>query len=367
MSLGTFISIGLALWVTSGAAAPPPRPVQGPDWVRVTSEPGWQPRDSSGELVFNDQMWLFGGWVSSSRAPLRDVWASRDGRNWTAVATDAPWRFADLPMTLAFKRRMWLMGGWTGGRLENHGATNEVWSSADGSRWKLVGRGGWSPRVAAAIVEFKGRMWILGGTEDYYFGDDRSLKNDVWSSADGRTWTLATPHAEWSPRAFHQAVVLADKIYVMGGGNYTPSYRATNDVWCSSDGVKWTQVTGHAGWGPRLWFSAVVYRDRMWVLGGWSNDPSTNWGDVWYSRDGREWQPLTAEVTWRGRHEHSTYVFRDKLWVVAGNADPITGEVWRLDLPPLFFGGATNAPAEVGRGQVNRQGPDGWPAPSGTM
>ena len=131
-------------------------------------------------------------------------------------------------------------------------------------------------------------MWILGGTENYYFGDEKSLKNDVWSSADGKEWKQETAHAPWSPRAYHAAVVHDGKLWVIGGGNYVPEYHASNDVWCSSDGVNWEQVTEHAPWSPRLWFSAVVYRDRMWVLGGWSNKPSKNWGDVWYSRDGKD-------------------------------------------------------------------------------
>ena len=80
-------------------------------------------------------------------------------------------------------------------------------------------------------------MWLLGGTENYYFGDNSSLKNDVWYSEDGKTWTLATADAGWSPRAYHQAAVLNDRIYVFGGGNYVPKYEAYNDVWSSSDGV----------------------------------------------------------------------------------------------------------------------------------
>ena len=172
------------------------------DWVEVTNQAGWQPRDSQGEIVFDNRMWILGGWFDSYHAPLRDVWSSADGRNWRQVTNSAPWKHSDLPMTVAFGGRMWLMGGWNNGRLPGHSASNEVWSSSDGANWtQVTSHAGWTPRLAAGAVVFKDKMWILGGTENYYFGDEASLKNDVWSSADGKNWECVTPHAGWAPRA----------------------------------------------------------------------------------------------------------------------------------------------------------------------
>ena len=34
-----------------------------PDWVQVLESALWKPRDSAGELVFADRMWLFGGYL----------------------------------------------------------------------------------------------------------------------------------------------------------------------------------------------------------------------------------------------------------------------------------------------------------------
>jgi hypothetical protein len=304
------------------------------DWVKVTDKAGWRPRDSSGEVVFRDRLWILGGWFDSYSAPPRDVWSSPDGKAWDLVTKEAPWKYSDLPMTLAFGDRMWIMGGWFNGRLPGHGAGSEVWSSTDGVHWdRVTEKAGWGPRLAAGAVVFKGRMWILGGTEDYYFGDDKSLKNDVWSSADGKEWRRESAAAPWSPRAYHAAAVHDDKIWILGGGNYTPKYHALNDVWSSADGVKWERVTEHAPWEPRIWFSAVAYRDRLWVLGGWANNPSKNWGDVWSSRDGKEWTQLHSKVTWKARHEHSAYVFKERIWVAGGHAQPLSSEVWSLELP----------------------------------
>ena len=310
-----------------------------PNWVKVTERAGWQARDSQGEVVYKDRLWVFGGWFNSFEAPPRDVWSSGNGKTWKLVEKQAPWIHSDLPMTLAFRDKMWLMGGWYNGRLPGHSASNQVWSSTDGVNWKSETKAaGWSPRLAAAVVEFQGKMWMLGGTENYYFGNEKSLKNDVWSSVDGKEWKLATADAGWSPRAYHAAVVHDGKMWVLGGGNYVPKYQANNDVWCSEDGIHWTEVTKSAPWHSRLWFSSVVYRDQMWVIGGWSNNPSTNWGDVWHSRDGKNWKQLKSDVIWEERHEHSAYVFQDKIWVAGGHAKPLNSEVWSLSLDKEWSG-----------------------------
>jgi hypothetical protein len=307
--------------------------LHGQDWTRVAEAP-WTPRDSQGEVVHNGRLWILGGWFNSFEAPPRDVWSSADGQRWEQVTATAPWLHSDLPMTLSFRGRMWMMGGWYNGRLPGHSASNAVWSSTDGQQWKqATAAAGWSPRLAAAAVEFAGRMWVLGGTENYYFGDAKSLKNDVWSSADGKVWRQETAAAPWAPRAYHQAVVLGERIYVMGGGNYVPEYQAFHDVWSSADGKAWRLETDAAPWHPRLWFGAAVYRGAMWVLGGWSKVPEQNWGDVWTSRDGRQWTEVKSAKMWKARHEHSVFVFDDKLWVAGGHAKPLSNEVWSLQLP----------------------------------
>jgi len=332
MKLAAAMVVLLGIATTVCAQQPPL------NWVRVTERAPWQPRDSQGEVAYKDRLWIFGGWYDSFSSPPRDVWSSPDGKNWKRVQKSAAWKHSDLAMSVVFDGKMWLMGGWYKGRLPDHSASNTVWASVDGVAWQQVtDHAAWSPRIAAGLVVFDGRMWLLGGTEDYYFGDEASLKNDVWSSRDGKTWKLATDHAPWSPRAYHQAVVLNDKIYVFGGGNYVPEYHAQHDVWSSPDGVNWTRETAAAPWHERLWFSGAVYRDRMWVLGGWSNNPSTNWGDVWYSQDGVTWNELKCETTWKARHEHSTFVLRDKLWVAGGHARPLSSEVWSLDIPKDWF------------------------------
>ncbi|MDD8015155.1 MAG: galactose oxidase [Acidobacteriota bacterium] len=308
-----------------------------PDWVQETPGAAWRPRDSQGEFVYRGHIWILGGWDTPKTPNFLDVWKSKDGKAWKQVTEAAPWVQSDLPVALVFKNRMWIMGG---RKLPGTECSHKVWSSGDGATWTLVTpAAGWSPRLAPGFAVFKKRMWVLGGTEDFYNNNDRTVFNDVWSSADGKSWKLETANAPWSKRAHGQAVVFQNKLWIMGGGFRSPKAIPTNDVWCSEDGVNWTLVTAAAEWKPRLWFSTVVYRGRMWVIGGWSEEHG-NFGDVWYSDDGKNWTELRSGPIWSPRHEHSALVFKDKIWVAGGCADPsmtLDSGVWSLSIPEDWF------------------------------
>jgi len=117
-------------------------------------------------------------------------------------------------------------------------------------------------------------MFVMGGTDGqrHYFGD-------VWSSTDGKTWSLVTDSAGWGPRAAFAAVVHDSMIWVMGGTNL-PQVRH-NDVWCSTDGRDWTRVADSTPWAKRYGLEGLVLNGKIWILGGIADTSYPN--DVWYS------------------------------------------------------------------------------------
>lgn len=309
--------------------------VKGPDWECVNEAAPWQARDSHGKAIFQDHIWIFGGWFTPHVPNPRDVWKSPDGRQWTCTVEEAPWIHGDLMATMAYRDRLWVMGG---RRLPGKENSNKVWSSPDGATWTLVGQAPWCPRVGHAYAVFKDRMWVIGGTENFYEDNDQTLKNDVWSTEDGVAWRLETEDAGWPKRRDAQVVVFRDKLWLMGGGSWNPVNVPRNDVWCSEDGVRWTQVTEAAEWPPRIWHSVVAYRDRLWVMAGWSR-ANGNFGDVWYSQDGKAWTRMESDVIWQNRHAQTAYVFKDRIWVVGGYADVLDSQVWTLQVPEGGFRG----------------------------
>lgn len=307
-------------------------------WKQVTANAGFHVRDSCGEVVFKDRMWIMGGWYDSKTTKeLRDVWSSVDGVNWTLATDGAPWTHPQHPVTLVFQDKMWIMGGYQGGRLPTADQTNEVWWSTDGASWtRTHAAAHWVPRFAAGGAVFHGKMWIFGGSQfpNNVATETAIAFNDVWNSSDGANWTRVTEHGPWSARGYHRVLVYADKLWLLGGGNYrTPTgFITNNDVWSSSDGVNWIQVSEHAPWSRRIWHEAIVYDDAMWILGGGTGTEELVLNDVWHSKDGENWKQATTETIWSPRHEMSVYDFKGKLWVVGGgvlNKPGTTNDVWQ--------------------------------------
>lgn len=292
-----------------------------PTWVRVFSSAPWVPRDSAGELVFRNRLWIFGGYTPDV---VGDIWSSPDGRKWARAGVMPDGAQVNIPLEFVFKDRMWIVT-----------ADKILRSSMDGVTWTTVADSApWKDRSAAGAAVFRDRMWVLGG------GNASGILNDVWSSSDGVNWILATAAAPWSARQiFSMIAVHRDRLWILGGGvqNYHP-FKTYRDVWSTADGKTWTRATDEAPWGGRVWSSAAAYRDRLWVFGGFQAEPNwTNLNDLWYSADGATWMELKTETIWSPRHEYSVYVFDGKLWMVAGNAWPLTNDAWALEIKGLSF------------------------------
>ncbi len=255
---------------------------------------------------------------------------------WSLV-TDAPaFGPRDCAGALTFNGRMWLLGGWN--PHQDPTTNSEVWSSANGSDWQLETIAPWEGRHCGGYAVHQGKMWIVGGDNNRYH-----YQNDVWSSADGATWTRVLEHAPWAARGqILGSVVFQGSMWIIGGGTYNDPRHYYRDVWRSPDGVHWERV-GVAPWRAREYHNVAVFDGRIWVLGGYRDG---NLDDVWSSPDGIHWrQALSMEppanlvtTPWGARHAGNVFVFDGALWMVAGSildSTPVA-DAWRLDpVPPL--------------------------------
>lgn len=318
---------------TGAASQPASAPTTAPyRWQAVTLKAPFAARDGAGALVFNNRMWLLGGWNPGDKVHFptncnSEVWSSTDGSAWRLELPKAPWEPRHTAGYAVYKGRMWIIGG---DAIQRH-YQNDVWSSGDGIHWEQVtDRVPWGPRVLHYTVAFKDRIWVMGGQTLPQFAPAKEVFfNDVWSTKDGKDWTRVVEHAPWACRGMiGGAVVFKGRMWILGGGTYdtpqTPARKFYNDVWSTADGVNWERHVKHAPWHPRQYHEVAVFDDRMWVLEGWNLG---NRNDVWYSENGTDWQEL-PNTPWPPRHAASVFVYDDSLWMVAGNN--MTPDVWRL-------------------------------------
>jgi hypothetical protein len=286
-----------------------------PSWARVTEKTAFSPRDTAEDVVFGGKMWLSNGYVAGGKL-VRDLWSSSDGAAWELVSDDTP--YDGYSEMVVYEGKIWAVKG-------------SVWNSSDGVHWNQVSqKTPFGARGYGELAVFRGRMWQLGSG------------NDLWSTADGVEWECARANAPFGPRYGSAATVFGDMLWLMGGATteasdppekHYPKYTTHNDVWCSSDGAKWTQVLEHAPWAERMWFVAKVYAGKLWISGGFSNRKSVNFAEVWWTEDGKNWQEYKSALLFSPRHEVTPYVFNGSLWVVGGNMWPLMNDVWRLSLP----------------------------------
>lgn len=167
------------------------------------------------------------------------------------------------------------------------------------------------------LFNLRNQLWVL-----------RSEGN--WFSADGKSWTKAELPALGLRTAYQQYVQFKDSIYALGTmqGDYQ-NLKVGSRIMKTSDDLKsWEQVAATSELPPRVFYGATVFAGKIWLLGGF--DGKNYFNDVWSSSDAVKWQRLTEKAPWTARSNPSVFVFKNRIWLMAGGIidGPVSAEVW---------------------------------------
>ncbi|MDP3999737.1 MAG: hypothetical protein Q8P76_04095 [bacterium] len=152
------------------------------------------------------------------------------------------------------------------------------------------------------------------------------IAGTVFAADAGVRWFQTDPVAGaiWTARNGHSALVFNNKMWILGG-TLSPGYK--NDVWLSFNGINWVQRTPSAAWQARTEHASLVFNNKMWVLGGSISTGFKN--DVWSSADGFTWNSETAAAAWPARDRHASLVFNNKMWILGGSTSAGSkNDVW---------------------------------------
>jgi hypothetical protein len=182
-------------------------------------------------------------------------------------------------------------------------------------------------RSGPALAGFRGKLWLVGGHDAY-----DSLNADIWNSLDGVFWTRVTFTGGFTARTRARLLAFNDRLWLIGGNGAKPDQPAAPlaDVWSSADGITWREETAHAPFGGRFDHGAVVFNDRMWVIGG-TTDGGVRTHDAWWSTNGVDWTEATPAAAFSARTGHTVSVMNGRLWLVAGDDGGLRDDVWSSD------------------------------------
>lgn len=236
-----------------------------------------------------------------------------------ARASTTPFGPRDAAALVEFRERLWLVGGFSGDYLKR-GASyqywkmphlNDVWSSGDGLNWmKEKEKADFPPRRSHSIIEAAGRLVMFGG-----WSPAGGYQSDIWTSSDGRIWRLAG-YAPWPARE-GQAVYQAGEVWYMTGGVNFDKRLMYNDVWRTPDGLNWSMVLEKAAWPPRYDHAVASLDGAAYLLGGLKLGGGT-YGDIWTTSDGENWKVPPAAEPPPERHGHALLNYRGALYVLSG-------------------------------------------------
>jgi N-acetylneuraminic acid mutarotase len=194
---------------------------------------------------------------------------------------------------------------------------NDVWYSSDGTNWaQATSNAPFNNRTGSGVV-FENKMWFISSEKVLY-------------STDGVNWTQAVT-SPFQSRENYSSVVFDNKIWVIGGES---NQTYLNDVWYSSNGINWIQATASAQFSGRVSHTTIVYDNKMWVIGGSSknNNMITPNSDVWSSSNGIDWTQVTIAMASGPRNEHASVAFNNKMWIISGGLSPVGSSIIPSDV-----------------------------------
>src|SRR5215813_11687109 len=234
-------------------------------------------------------------------------WFSADGHSWTRAELPPLGLRTAYQQYVQFKDAIYALGTMEGDYQNLKVGSRIMKTSNDLKRWEQVAATSELPaRVFYGATVFAGKIWLMGGF------DGKNYFNDVWSSSDAVKWQRVTEKTPWTPRSNPSVFVFQDRIWLLAGGIIDGPI--SEEVWSTTDGINWKRENEEMASRPVFGGSVVIYDDKIWMVGLNRNNEFLS--AVMVSDDGVNWREKSAP--WSPRGGVATCVFGDKLFMTGG-------------------------------------------------
>ena len=206
----------------------------GMDWKQVKpQEPYWSARALiGGKAVFQGRIWVIGGGLydtpKTERTFHNDVWSSADGVHWKQHLAAALWSPRQMHELAVFDDKLWVIGGW------NQTNRNDVWYSPDGVKWTELPDTPW--KASACSQRVRPQRFSLGGRRQQHDARCLAVTAKITRCRVSHVSSGTPQRTRWAWPSSHTAPT--ESYHPTGAVGVPPSpppvvYRLANHCWTS--------------------------------------------------------------------------------------------------------------------------------------
>jgi len=131
--------------------------------------------------------------------------------------------------------------------------------------------------------------------------------------------------ARFAPRTCASKVVFKGRIWLIGGtieedlwnsGNLNDN---SNEIWSSLDGIDWKLENSSAEFLPLACSDVFVFNEQLWLIKRTGDEAHLT--EIWQSENGKDWQEVQLTVEVPARYYMTPVVFNNELYLYISNSE----------------------------------------------
>lgn len=282
-------------------------------------------------IIHKDELWV----ITVDHASTKNsLWRSSDGESWECLMESMPFAVRQRMSFFSWKEKLWIAGGFHLDEDSRVISLSDIWSSDDGVSWEKEGDfEEFGSKYSITVIPEKDELLFINGSGENYTGS-----GEVISSEDGKNWNLRWRSTVFTGRFGHTVDYFKGEFLVIGGRqSSTENSTAAEEIYSSRNGIDWKLEADHNLSGSKIFHKTVVFKDKLWVIGGRYPSSEIGKGDVWSTADGLNWDLVLDRAPFDGSDVRAAYVYNDEMVIVAKQLDSYfvcfwyskDGKTWR--------------------------------------